>query len=196
MSTGSGTSLTHPPAQALGPWAEFNLSRKRCWRRKRLQPCLPVAGSQAGDGNPEANEAVVAGAVTAGGCALLPVVLGATAHTPPRTFNDASRSAPESADLSGRPCQAAWGSVGPRGDLVGSSHAGGMNTGRPSVMVTVQWPWWIRSWWKSQSSTRLTREVGPPSDQCWMWCWMWCGCGVDVVWMWCGCGGRRTSVVV
>ena len=69
-----------------------------------------------------------------------------------------------------RRVHAALGSVGGRGRVRGSSQAGGVNTGRPSVIVTVQSVWWITSWWWVQSSTRFSRAVGPPSAQCWMWC--------------------------
>ena len=67
------------------------------------------------------------------------------------------------------PGHAAVGSVGARGRCWGSSQAGGVNSGRPLVMVTVQPPWWITSWCLPHSRTRLVRAVGPPSAQCRMW---------------------------
>ncbi len=46
---------------------------------------------------------------------------------------------------------------------------GGVKWGWPSRMRTVQWRWWMVSWWCPQSRTRLVMVVGPPSAQCWMW---------------------------
>lgn len=61
-----------------------------------------------------------------------------------------------------------WVGVG-GGRWCGVPAWGGVKTGRPSVMVTVHALWWMRSWWWSQSRTRLFRAVRPPLAQCLTW---------------------------
>ncbi|PWK79470.1 hypothetical protein C8D88_12570, partial [Lentzea atacamensis] len=48
-------------------------------------------------------------------------------------------------------------------------NTGGRNIGRPPIIWICQSEWWMRSWWRRQSSTRLLRLVGPPFAQWWMW---------------------------